>query len=139
MGRYIIPKVRIELSAEPLLNVMGNEVLDWVESVSQKKFKARFVDVLYAEYRLNRLFILKGDASLADFLELLTDYDPEELEEFKKLGWSTWAFDPYGYQWIDFQHDVHSNGTDVTYYIYYLFEPHSDYLEDSADMLKEVK
>lgn len=74
------------------------------DEYSNRYFERTMEEVIDAEYHLNREFILEGDVKLNKFYELLglpgTDLGAV-------VGWdseSAAAF--FGYQWIDFEHDL---------------------------------
>lgn len=111
--------------------IPNNEKIMFCESVSGQCFESTFEDVLDAEYNLNRLFILRGYASIGDFwnlLEIKTGKDPD------KLGWEAYIGEVhYGYQWVDFQHRKKEINGKTYYEINYPFPPTDDYLDDNVD------
>ena len=74
------------------------------DEYSNRYFERTMEEVIDAEYHLNREFILEGDVKLNKFYELLA-LPGTELGAV--VGWdceSAAAF--FGYQWIDFEHDL---------------------------------
>ena len=72
------------------------------EENSDQFFWSTMEDVIQAEYELNRLFILRGDASLNDWLKIL---DIPTCEFGDTLGWDDYVGEvTYGFRWIDFEH-----------------------------------
>ena len=74
------------------------------DEYSNQYFERTMEEVIDAEYHLNREFILEGDVKLNKFYELL-GLPGTELGAV--VGWdseSAAAF--FGYQWIDFEHDL---------------------------------
>lgn len=74
------------------------------DEYSNRYFERTMEEVIDAEYHLNREFILEGDVKLNKFYELL-GLPGTELGAV--VGWdceSAAAF--FGYQWIDFEHDL---------------------------------
>lgn len=67
-----------------------------------KFFERTMEQVLKAEYEANRYFILKGEMSLNEFLQIL---DLPEVENGDCIGWEAYIGETqYGYKWIDFNH-----------------------------------
>lgn len=92
---------------------------------SHRDFIAKPEDVLRAQYELNRLFALRGYASLNDYYILL---GLPQTEEGTILNWSMDSgLEFYGYEWIDFVNEKHEeeDGT-VWYSIFMPFEPSID-------------
>lgn len=89
-------------------------------------FERSMVQVIDAEYQLNRIFSKNGEASLNDFLRFL---DLPEVEYGDTMGWSQQCIcdfsDP---AWIDFSHDLMrlDDGMEC-YYINLLTPPVVDY------------
>lgn len=127
--------------ADEILMTNPNQKVHWVETESKLEFNLSFMEVIFSEYRLNRYFIGNDECTLNEFLCMLAEWDPtckdpELISEGMDVGWSTWAYEPYGYKWIDFLHTVETrdDGTQI-FYINYMFEPHGDYQLDPDDML----
>lgn len=122
---YEIQSRDAEQERDPLRPESSEDRL-WYDSISKRYFWATPEKVSDAEYFLNRIFILRGDASLNDFYRLL---GLEEMPYGDILGWNIYdgeAF--YGYRWVDFVHQevVDGKGNDIPPYtvIEYPFEPH---------------
>lgn len=80
------------------------EVLTFYEEHYGKMFERSMLEVLDAEYRLNRKFILNGEANLNDFFELL---GLPKNDIGGKIGWSLEAScSVYGYSWLDFVYEL---------------------------------
>lgn len=68
-----------------------------------KIFERTMLDVMNAEYELNRKFVVDGEATLNDFLELL---DLRKIPSGDKIIWNmSSSNDTCLYAWIDFKHD----------------------------------
>lgn len=73
------------------------------EEYSNTFFNRTIESVIEAEYRLNRLFQLRGYVTLNDFYKYL---DLPEVSFGDVMGWSLDAgAEFYGYSWIDFYHE----------------------------------
>ena len=95
--------------------------------LSDQYFNRTWKDVFSAEYHLNRNFILKGEIPLNEFYEFLGLKITELGEE---LGWSSSAgLEFYGYEWIDFTHQLVKLDDNLECYLINMpFPPTSDYL-----------
>lgn len=83
----------------------SEEVVTFYESHYHELFERSWMDVLKAEYELNRALATTGDATLGDFYYLLGLPDPEE--KLKEIGWSVGASEAfYNYPWIEFRHST---------------------------------
>lgn len=103
-----------------------NEVI-FIEDLIQEPFISTIEQVQRAEYELNRLFILRGYASVNDFLTFI-GVDEKGLGDM--FGWSFDIGVDYGYEWIDFTHEkIDYNGREA-YLIHYTFEPIFNFLMD---------
>lgn len=81
-----------------------SETLLFYEEHYGRFFERKMIEVLDAEYQLNRKFVTEGEANLNDFFELLGLPTTKEGEE---LGWSLEAGAAfYSYSWIDFEHEL---------------------------------
>lgn len=88
------------------------------DELSCRYFERTMAEVLDAEYHTNREFILEGDVKLNKFYELL-GLPLTELGEV--VGWnsdSAAAF--FGYQWIEFEHDLVTMDDGLECYILHL-------------------
>ncbi|MDO4292104.1 MAG: DUF6353 family protein [Eubacteriales bacterium] len=94
---------------------------------SNRYFNLTMEEVRDAEYHLNRNFILRGHVDLNEFYDFL---GLPRTDVGGRLGWSVEAgFDFYGYQWIDFEHDLISMEDGMECYIISMpFEPTADFL-----------
>lgn len=89
---------------EPMEKPADNETLIFYEEHQGEFFQRTMLEVMDAEYRLNRKFALEGEASINDFFEFLS---LNLVEGGDLLGWSQEAsFDFYNYAWIDFEHEL---------------------------------
>lgn len=101
------------------------------EPFSKQFFESTFADVSNAEYELNRLFILRGDVTMKDFLTILGIPQVRNADQF---GWSDYIGEvKYGYKWIDFAHRKKEENGKTYYEINYPFYPSEDYLGDDED------
>lgn len=74
------------------------------DAFSGRYFESTKVDVLQAEYELNRIISTEGGAYLNEFYEWLP---LEETIEGKELGWSIGILESmYWTSWIDFDHNT---------------------------------
>ena len=95
------------------------------EQIGGVFFWSTMLDVVKAEYHLNRNFILRDYAYLNELYDFL---GIPKTKAGEVLGWNTYdgaAF--YGYSWIDFDHkwyDSHANDIPGYYYIHMPFAPH---------------
>ena len=98
------------------------------EGLDPIEFTATLVDVMEAEYLVNREFKILdggGEITLNKFLEFF-DCDPLDGDAGEDFGWQEYLGEAfYGYSWIDFIHkDGELNGHPVTF-IDLPFGPHA--------------
>lgn len=94
------------------------EKLTFYDQYSDLYFEKSFSDVVLAEYHLNRNFILRGDATLNEWYELLG------LPEVDGGDDLVWAPIDIGMEWIDFNHVKRITPSGKEYYaIEMMFEP----------------
>lgn len=103
----------------------------WVCEVSGYEFNAPFIDLFYSEYILNRIFAIRGYATLNDLFEIGSLID-NRASKYDEIGWSLNDHEETGTPWIDFSHDFDQKTGIFT--IRYPFEPH--YLYDWFGMNK---
>lgn len=98
------------------------------EPISERYFESTVEEIQRAEYELNHQLILKDYANINDFYKLL-GLAPTKIGD--KIGWSTYAgYVCYGYNWIDFLHDVvELDGGLECITINYPYEPTLDYMD----------
>lgn len=97
------------------------EPLMFYEPCSDRFFEATMLDVLKAEYSINRIFVLRGSVSINDFYNLLG----LPKEEFgSDMGWSM----SLNYSWINFNYERIEiyNGIEC-YILSYENPPETDY------------
>lgn len=103
----------------------------WHEAYLGVTFEATELEVLAAEYELNRVFILRGYSSMLDFYKMLGIEDKiknVELDACEMYGWSFDTATEWGYEWIDFTHrDIQEDPFTITEISYpfapgYIFE-----------------
>lgn len=100
-----------------------NEIVLYDE-YSQRFFKSKFINVLEAEYHINRNSILRGYASINEFYEFL---GIEQVKGGNDICWAPCD----GWLWIDFSHErVDLNGEH--YYIIHFNTPF--YCEEDTDL-----
>lgn len=76
------------------------EIQLYFDEFSNRFFEARPLEVQWAQYELNRLFILQGYAMLNDYYRLL---GIPEIPSGYEVGWEGYVGETtYGYSWIDF-------------------------------------
>lgn len=75
----------------------------YIEGCETPRFFERTMEeVMQAEYHLNRNFVLRGSATLNEFLEFLHLNPTPDGED---IGWDEYIGEAlYGYRWIDFDH-----------------------------------
>lgn len=116
---------------QDISNTECGEKVTFYEPFSKQYFESTFADVFDAEYELNRLFILRGDATMKDFLAML---DISQVENSDRVGWGEYIGEvKYGYRWIDFTHPKKEENGKIYYEIHYPFAPSNDYLGDDGD------
>lgn len=90
------------------------------------EFEATMQEVVEAEYKINRLFQLKGTVTVNDFLDFL---HLKHIPDGDKIGWDQYIGETvFGYQWIDFYNDVAKEWGDAPYLVREIvmpFMPHS--------------
>ena len=85
-------------------------------------------EIIDAEYQLNRKMALNDSVTVNDFYELL-GIDPVDFGD--ALGWSFGASESYyGYQWIDFTHElsVMDDGLEC-YILHMVYPPTADFMD----------
>lgn len=81
-----------------------DETLLFYEEHYGQYFHRKLIEVMDAEYRINKKLAQDGEASLNDFYEYL-NLDPIEVGD--AMGWSQEAIcDFYNPSWIDFDHEL---------------------------------
>ena len=140
-GEDSIQKIKEEISKDKLrkkvINLSENDKKLFYLYDADLYFTATPFEVLFSCYELNRLFVLRGYASLNDFIDILKKYtEDEKLEPIEaygySIGWSQEAGSTtYGYAFIDFRisHDVDIDENLRCDIIYFPFAPTADYLE----------
>lgn len=105
----------------------GEEIL-FFDFYSMRYFESSLEEIKSAEYEFNRLFILRGHASLNEFYEFV---GLPPIDGGERLGWSVNAEFDYGYKWIDFDHHWKTTMEDglECYILSMPYWPHSDYLD----------
>lgn len=114
---------------------------------SPRFFERTMEQVLKAEYEANRYFILKGEMTLNEFLEIL---DLPVVDGGDSVGWGAYIGETqYGYKWIDFNHRyfIADDGLtvcsiDMPFEAHSLFEEeydwHMGHLQDIADEARQT-
>lgn len=91
-----------DLSDDSDASSRGDRIIFYEENYG-KLFERTMLEVVQAEYKLNRQFALNGEASINDFMDLL---GLEHVEFGNCIGWlSDSNYDFYGHPWIEFKHD----------------------------------
>lgn len=109
--------------------------------VAPKLFERTMEQIVKAEYEANRIFILKGELTLNEFLQIL---DLPAVEAGDSIGWEAYIGETqYGYRWIDFSHryfameDMTVCSIDMPFEAHSLFEEeydwHMSHLQEIAD------
>ena len=94
------------------------------DEYSTRTFVSTLDDVIASQYALNRIFILRGYATLNDYYELL---GLDKVDDGDILCWSLDAGVDYGYEWIDFCNQKHEDEDKCVWYsISMPFEPSLD-------------
>ena len=121
-------KIRGNLAKQKFDNVSDKENDVWfIDSYLGMVFKSTTEQVQRAEYELNRIFILRGYASLHDFYTYL---GISETSLARMFGWSFDIGADSGYEWVDFKHEkkiLNDRGREA-YLITYPFEPVINYI-----------
>lgn len=120
-------EIRKDIAKDNLEKVNLEEPEDgkklFYDEFSGQYFERTMLEVMDAEYHLNREFILEGSVKLNDFYELL---GLPRTDLGNVVGWdgeSGIAF--YGYQWIDFEHQLVTMDDGLECYILHMeFTPH---------------
>lgn len=96
----------------------------FIEPVTHQVFQRYEREVMDAEYHFNRNFVLRGYASLSEFLYFLGIPATPESE---MIGWSVTE----GFYWIDITHDLLDVDIDgkSLYQITYDIEPSAEFLD----------
>lgn len=108
--------------AESKLTVSSDDDIIFVDTYTKRTFQSNLADVVSSMYALNRLLVLNGYASLADYLDLLgLPYEKDD----KYMGWDVDEISSiYGDIWIDFVNEKHEEPDGTVYYtISMLTEP----------------
>jgi hypothetical protein len=101
--------------------VVPEQQFIFYDRYSRRSIVSTCEDVITAEYELNRLFILRGYATLNDFYKYL---GLEDWESGDLLGWSFDEGLNYGYEWVDFSNVKHTDKVGTVWYsIEMIFEP----------------
>lgn len=112
----------------------SGDLMLFYDSMSDRYFHSTSQNVMESESELNRLFVLRGYASLNDFYKMLGL--PETLSG-DILGWDAYhGPEDFGYNWVDFVHrEEHLEDGSVCYAIIAPFEPHImfDERDDETD------
>ena len=100
--REVKKEIMNDLYEESDISPEGEKIIFYEEHYG-KLFERTMLEVLQAEYDLNRRFALAGEASVNDFLDLL---GLEHVEFGNCIGWlSNSNYDFYGHPWIEFKHE----------------------------------
>ncbi len=128
----------------PPWNEKQEFLLDFDDLHHAIRFEATMEEVLEAEYLVNRLLVLKYQATLNEFLKLL---DLEPVEGGDDIGWDDYIGETtYGYRWIDFRNNqtIDEDGKLVCW-IEMPFEPHpldekenDSWLDDKLSQIQGV-
>lgn len=116
--------VKASVSKEQAINFKNLSTKDenvcFYEEHHEELFEKSMIEVIDAEYQLNRKLALEGEVNLNDFFMLL-GLNP--TKEGAELGWN--ATD---HTWIDFEHDILKVDDDLECYeIKYLTKPMPNY------------
>ena len=105
-----------------------DDAILFFDQFSGRYFERTKDEVRTAEYHLNRNFTLRGYATLNELYDFL---GLSHIDGGDDLGWSlSVGFDEYGYQWIDFHHELVELDDGMECYIISMpFEPTVDYLD----------
>ena len=95
---------RAIVSEKPCPYQPSAETLIFYEENYGEFFERTYDEVRDAEYQLNRLFALNGEATLNDFYDLLS---LKRIPSGDSVGWSQDSgFIFYDHPWIEFEHEV---------------------------------
>ena len=123
-GESLDKEIRTVVAKEnrtDISDISDDKVL-FYDELSFRYFESTMIEVLDAEYHLNRAFVHEDSVKLNDFYDLL---GLPKTEFGAVAGWdydSAVAF--YGYQWIDFEHDLVTMDDGLECYIIHIpFSP----------------
>lgn len=95
---------RAIVSEKPCPYQPSAETLIFYEENYGEFFERTYDEVRDAEYQLNRLFALNGEATLNDFYDLLS---LKRIPSGDSVGWSQDSgFIFYDHPWIEFEHEI---------------------------------
>lgn len=125
--RAAMAKEYFDLSEVP--NPENSDTLIFFDEISNRFFFRTMIEVADAEYHFNRNLALRGYAPLNEFYDFL---GLEPTEYGNSVGWNLdTAYEFYGYQWVDFEHQLCEEPCDPDCPSYYLihmpFPPHADF------------
>lgn len=97
----------------------------FVDEYTRQTFISTPEDVIAAQYILNRMFAMRGYATLNDYCDLLRI---PKVDDGGLLGWDIAVGEEFcGYQWIDFINVKHEDDDGTVWYsIEMIFEPTID-------------
>ena len=96
----------------------------WFDEWSGRSFERDVEDVVTAEYKLNKTFILKGHATLNEFYEFL---GLPPVHDGDALGWGEYQEPFWGYKWVDFMHVPKRDSKDDYMELSFPFPPVLDF------------
>lgn len=120
-----------EYSDLPEMNVKNENELLFYDEFSNRYFVRTMLEVADAEYHFNRNLALRGYASLNELYKFL---GLTETKYGETVGWNLYLGNTeYGYQWVDFEHQLFEEPCDPDspsfYLIHMPFPPHTGYLD----------
>lgn len=101
----------------------GSSVKLFYDMHSNQYFEREMVEVVDAEYQINKLFAINGYATMNEFYDLL---NLDVTDEGAQIGWCADddMYDFCGYYWLDFEHELVTTDDGLEcYVIHYPFEP----------------
>lgn len=124
-----------EIAREEKPEKPSGETLLFYDEYSMTYFNRTMLEVMDAEYELNRYFVGTGEASLNQFYELL---DLPQTELGDQLCWNDYYGEAlYGYKWIDFEHELVTMADGLECYIIHMtFGPTNP--EEDEKMLRPI-
>lgn len=110
----LLEEIKKERYTEGAFDSSSGNVLVY-DDMEDRYLEITMLDLVDAEYQLNKAFTANGKVSLNDFYELIGLEPTANGEEF---GWDIeTVYDDIGYCWIEIEHELVLQGSEPPYYI----------------------